>query len=208
MRKIPWSEYYNFWNQWKTGFSGGHEELSSFAEYCNVQPDEMVLEIGIGGGDVNINTANYFVGDLNFNAVSHQKNKNPDLKLVQFDGRYIPFKDKCFDKVLVRYLIHNIPNENDRFTLFRDVQRVLKPKGLMVLGRVPDKTAGRLCFAKYLHLTSIKSWVLCRKEYFYPLSIGRLTRRLSLIGFDLVGSRKMPENTLYRDLIYENRRGC
>jgi len=194
-------DYFTYWNQWENGFIDPLSDLRHWAEYCDVQPDDFVLEVGIGGGESYIETRHGFCGDLNDNATTYQKRKHPLIRIAQFDGRHLPFPADTFDKVLIRYLIHNLPTDNDRAMLFCEVHRVLKNGGIMVLGKVPRKSY--LHLSKYRNLTTINNWILCKKQYFTPQNIRKLNKQLKDIGFDFLHKRKMPGNKFYRDLRYE-----
>ena len=60
---------------------------------------------------------------------------HPDLslRLVQIDGRTLPFRDDSFDAVLLFTLLTCMPMDTEQRGLFGEVQRVLRPSGLVYI---------------------------------------------------------------------------
>jgi len=49
------------------------------------------------------------------------------------DARRLPFRDRTFDVVLSSLVIHNIPDSAERDRAIREIARVLKPGGRVVV---------------------------------------------------------------------------
>jgi ubiquinone/menaquinone biosynthesis C-methylase UbiE len=55
------------------------------------------------------------------------------LRLVQTDGKTLPFRDDSFDAVLLFTLLTCMPMENEQRSLFAEIQRILRPRGLVYI---------------------------------------------------------------------------
>lgn len=55
------------------------------------------------------------------------------FQLVQTDGRTLPFRDSCFDAVLLFTLLTCIPRDSEQRELLAEVNRVLRPRGLIYI---------------------------------------------------------------------------
>ncbi len=55
------------------------------------------------------------------------------IELVDGDARKLPFGDNFFDVVLSSWALHNIPDRTGRDTAIREIVRVLKPGGHVVI---------------------------------------------------------------------------
>lgn len=55
----------------------------------------------------------------------------PHAELIRNDGRGLPFNDDCFDAVLLFAVLTCIPDGNEQRFLLAEVQRVLRPGGLL-----------------------------------------------------------------------------
>jgi ubiquinone/menaquinone biosynthesis C-methylase UbiE len=53
------------------------------------------------------------------------------LRLVQTDGRMLPFRNDSFDAVLLFALLTCVPGDGDQRLLLEEVSRVLRPAGLV-----------------------------------------------------------------------------
>ena len=60
----------------------------------------------------------------------------PRSGLVRNDGHSLPFKDDCFDAVLLFAVLTCIPDGNQQLSLLAEVARVLRPGGLLYLSDV------------------------------------------------------------------------
>jgi ubiquinone/menaquinone biosynthesis C-methylase UbiE len=70
---------------------------------------------------------------------------HPDLnlRLVQTDGRTLPFRDHSFDVVLLFTLLTCMPMESEQRGLFAEVQRVLRRSGLVYISDLLLNTDSR-----------------------------------------------------------------
>lgn len=60
---------------------------------------------------------------------------NPELvsRLVQADGRSLPFRDTCFDAVIVFTLLTSMPHDSEQRALMREIRRVLRRGGVVYI---------------------------------------------------------------------------
>jgi len=66
-----------------------------------------------------------------------------NLRLVQGDGQLLPFRDCSFDAVLVFTLLTSMPMDSEQRCLFAEVQRVLRPRGLVYISDLLLNTDSR-----------------------------------------------------------------
>src|SRR6185312_373323 len=57
----------------------------------------------------------------------------PHAGLARNDGHSLPFKNECFDEVLVFAVLTCIPDNNQQRELLAEVKRVLRPGGLLYI---------------------------------------------------------------------------
>jgi ubiquinone/menaquinone biosynthesis C-methylase UbiE len=98
---------------------------------------EKILDLGCGNGryfeylkDKNIN---YFGVDISENLIRIAKNKYPEANFQVADALNLPFPDNFFDKAIGVAVFHHIPSKELRFQFLKEVKRVLKPGGILIL---------------------------------------------------------------------------
>lgn len=110
-------------------------------KHLNISPDDIVLDIGCGGG-MNINrmaqTAKKVYGvDYSIESVNLSKEVNEDLiregrvEVHEGDVMDLPFDDDTFDIVTAFETVYFWP---DIIKSFGEVKRVLKPGGMFLIG--------------------------------------------------------------------------
>jgi len=102
----------------------------------NIQSNEVVLDFGCGAGYFTIEMAKlaqkaYGIDVLPSieNIIIPQSLENK-LKYICTKGEQLPFEDNFFDKVLFSEILPMIHNPN---LFLREIKRVLKPEGILVL---------------------------------------------------------------------------
>jgi ubiquinone/menaquinone biosynthesis C-methylase UbiE len=85
------------------------------------QPNQRVLEIGCGRGDLLAGLAPSFgVGvDFSMDMIAQGKKKHPQLSLVLADGHQLPIAGACFDVIIFSDLLNDVW---DVFTLFENIR--------------------------------------------------------------------------------------
>ena len=114
----------------------------------DVQPADHVLEIGFGPGiaveEVARRASRGLVAGIDFSrtmvAAAKRRNRanvragNVDLRCG--DAAQLPFSDAAFDKA---FSIHSIYFWRDPLAVIREIRRVLKPNGLLILTVLPKE---------------------------------------------------------------------
>jgi ubiquinone/menaquinone biosynthesis C-methylase UbiE len=82
------------------------------------------------------------------NAKKRTKNK---VNILIADARRIPFKDNFFDTVCAFEIIEHLPNYSDHYTFLKEVKRILKPGGKLLI-----TTPNKIIFKIYCLLSKEK----------------------------------------------------
>jgi ubiquinone/menaquinone biosynthesis C-methylase UbiE len=98
-------------------------------------PGQRVLDLGCGPGDgcARLNSAGAVAIGLDYSAgmLETARRETDNLgRLVRGDAGRLPFRDGAFDKVVCTHSFHHYP---DHLAALREMRRVLKPGGLLVL---------------------------------------------------------------------------
>lgn len=188
------------WNKYPDGFPLNLFDAKQFVDYCELNPSDRVLEIGIGGGDtprlISAKASNCIFIDFDEKAVIAAKQKYPHLKIIQRDAIKSKFKSGSFDKVLARYVIHNFPSHNYRTAFYKEMSRILAVNGELILGMVPNKVGMLLDMKNYLDPKLRHRITYSIKDIgglFWCLSIKRIKEELHDLSFEFVDIRKTPE---------------
>ena len=77
--------------------------------------------------------------------------ESAESRLIRNDGRSLPFKNDCFDAVLLFAVLTCIPDNNEQRLLLTEVERVLRPGGLIYLSDllVNDDARNRERYQQY-----------------------------------------------------------
>ena len=59
-----------------------------------------------------------------------------ELRIDTGDARQLPYPDGSFDAVLSHWVVHNLPDANDRQRALDEMLRVLRPGGVLVLADI------------------------------------------------------------------------
>jgi len=78
------------------------------------------------------NGVDYFGVDISENLIDIAKRTYPEANFQVADGRNLPFPDNYFDKVFSISVLHHIPSKDLRIQHLKEMNRVLKPGGLLV----------------------------------------------------------------------------
>lgn len=97
-----------------------------------------ILDYGCGYGRTlaQLYEANYHnvVGsDFSEAMLRRARREVPNSKLVRTDGSVLPIKSESFDAVLLFAVLTCIPNDNDQQVLVSELERVLRPGGLLYI---------------------------------------------------------------------------
>jgi tRNA (uracil-5-)-methyltransferase TRM9 len=111
------------------------EELKFLFE--DLKEGEKVLDLGCGNGRwyrvFKEKRVNYFGIDNSEKLIEIAKENFPEAKFFVGDALNLPFQDNFFDRVYSIALLHHIPSEDFRIKVLKEVKRVLKPGGILIL---------------------------------------------------------------------------
>jgi ubiquinone/menaquinone biosynthesis C-methylase UbiE len=124
------AETYN--KRYSTNYLPGIEaklnQLISLNKYKNI------LEAGSGTGrwisSFDENTLNTFGLDYSYEMIKISKNSKSNLKVINADADYIPFKDNFFDLIFCVNAIHHFP---DKELFIKESKRVLSGNGMIAV---------------------------------------------------------------------------
>jgi alkylated DNA repair protein alkB family protein 8 len=147
------------------------EELKFLFE--NLKEGDKVLDLGCGNGRwyriFKEKKVDYFGLDNSEKLIEIAKENFPDAKFFIGDALNLPFQDNFFDKVYSIALLHHIPSEGFRIKVLKEVKRVLKPGGILILTcwRI-HRLREILALLKYTLLKIIGRSKLDFKDFFVP----------------------------------------
>lgn len=124
-------------------------ERDRILDLADLEGDEVLLDLGCGRGLLLVEAAKRLPGgeavgvdrwtakDLSANtpagALHNARLEGVTVHVETGDARELPFEDETFDAVVSSYVLHNIPGAGDRRRAVREIDRVLKPGGRLVL---------------------------------------------------------------------------
>ena len=135
MRKIS-QDYNSIAERFSRARERGWEEFRFlFLEY--LQPGDKILDVGCGNGRYyefcEGCKVDYFGVDISEKLIEIAKKRYPRGKFQVANVLNLPFPPHFFDKVYSLAVLHHIPSERLRKQFFKEVKRVLKPEGLLIL---------------------------------------------------------------------------
>jgi demethylmenaquinone methyltransferase/2-methoxy-6-polyprenyl-1,4-benzoquinol methylase len=145
------------WYDFSTGIlalgSGGWYRSKALLR-AGLEPGMRVLDLATGTGAVAKGARNAasdltIIGaDISIGMLSEAKRKNI-VQPVQTAGEHLPFPDDRFDFVAVGFAMRHFA---DLHTTFREIRRVLKPGGRMLILEItpPENRVGRMLLEVYM----------------------------------------------------------
>lgn len=132
------------------------------------QPNHKVLDLATGTGDLALLTVQSYPGvrvvgldpSQKMLEVGEQKIKKLHLTeritMQVGDAQQLPFEDQSFNGVSIAFGIRNVP---DRLQALREMKRVTKPGGRIVILELSEPRSGILGPLARFHIHSVVPWV-------------------------------------------------
>ena len=107
------------------------------ADKINTKKKTAILDVGCGTGEIlstlaskkGLILAGIDISPEIIKIASEKANRNIDFKIG--DAEELPWKENCFDLIICTYSFHHYPRPE---IALREMQRVLKPKGQVMIG--------------------------------------------------------------------------
>ena len=101
-----------------------------------IKPGDKVLDLGCGRGQflefLRGKNVEYIGVDFSEKLIEIAKKQDPEAKYQVADVLRLPFPDDYFNKVYAIALFHHIPSKELRIQALKEIERVLKEKGLSI----------------------------------------------------------------------------
>jgi len=98
---------------------------------------DKILDLGCGFGRLNDVLKNldikYIGTDISFKQIALAKKSYPNKKFKKCDLLIQSFHNNSFDKIFCLSVIHHIPSTKYRIKILKEIKRVLKPQGKLIL---------------------------------------------------------------------------
>jgi len=100
-----------------------------------IKKGEKILDLGCGNGRLFEikNDAEYFGADVSSKMIEIAKKNYPQGKFFLTSPLSLPFQDHFFDKVFCLSVFHHIPSFKYRMQFLKEIKRVLKKDGTLIL---------------------------------------------------------------------------
>ncbi len=136
------------------------DDLKALTEYAD--PGDRILDAGCANGRffevLEPKQVDFYGIDFSFKLIEIAKEKYPQGDFRLMDALSTSFAENYFDKVYSISVLHNIPSEKLRMSYLKEMNRVMKPGGILVL-RVWDfwrRKEGWRLFFKYAFLKLLR----------------------------------------------------
>ena len=131
--------------------------MSALARKAEIKPGQNVLDVGCGDGLLTAVAAD-LVGsegaaggvDAAPEMVAWAQRRHPEARFVEASAEALPAPDAHFDTVLCSFVIHHLA-PGTREIAFREMARVLRPGGQLLVAEVASPAGGVLGLFARLH---------------------------------------------------------
>lgn len=182
-------------------------EFSDFLKNLNSSKNSeetKLLDVGCGNGRLydflKAESIDYIGTDNNKSLLKIAKQKYPNANFKYADAVRLPFPAKSFDNVWCIAVLHHLPTKTLRLKACKEIARVLKPKGKLMI------TVWNLWQKKYQKFINKRThnalipWNNKLNRYYYAFKPAELKILFKKAGFSLVKNIKSQHNLAY---IYE-----
>jgi len=137
-----------------------------------IEKGDKVLDLGCGNGRyfkvIKEKGALYFGTDISEKLLEIARNRYPEADFQKIDGLSLPYPDGFFDKVYAIAVLHHIPSFLLRLKFLKEVKRVIKDNGVLVLTIWRPRKRELCLILKYTILKIIGKSKLDFKDAFVP----------------------------------------
>lgn len=147
---------------------GAKKSFLKIKKLGNFQKDDRVLDLGGGKGRI----AKFFVNQLkeiiiidDSPGMIKQCQRNSDLRCILAKAENLPFNNNYFDKVIIIDAFHHF---KDSKVVCSEIQRVLKPKGKLIIEELNSNKFFIKLFGKIENLLGMKN------NFYSPESLANL----------------------------------
>ena len=181
-------------------------------------PGERILDLGCGNGRlfeiIKDKKIDYIGVDSSEKLIKIAENNYPGAKFQVADALNLPFPDNYFDKVYSIAVLHHIPSQEFRLQFLKEIKRVMKPKGLLILTvwkfhRVKELfLIFKFAILKLLSLSELdfgdifKTWGKKIKRYYHCFSRKELINLVKKVDFKIKESNIVQNKKGNRQNIY------
>jgi len=182
-----------------------------------LKEDNKVLDLGCGTGRYaelfKDRKIEYIGADIAEEQIRIARKKHPEAKFQTIDFLNFPFSDNHFDKIYSIAVFHCIPSKEYRIKFLKEVKRILKKDGLLILTVWKSKRWNVSLLFKYTILKLIgkskldfrdflEPWADKTERYYHWFSKRELSEIVKKAGFKIKETGVIKNKTGNRQNIY------
>jgi ubiquinone/menaquinone biosynthesis C-methylase UbiE len=172
-----------FWQRIKTALT-----------FADIKDDSVIVDIGCGTGTLlkSIREVNGKCVCWGTDVLASTFKETADYKFQVADARNLPFEDGCFDIVFVLDTLEHIKDNVE--SAIREIKRILKPDGYVILGGPTESIFYRFCRLLLVRLNKKRNQEILERqeiEYHYH-NVYQLERGFNECGFSLLQHKSLP----------------
>jgi ubiquinone/menaquinone biosynthesis C-methylase UbiE len=200
-------DYNAFAERFSSARKNSWKEMKFLFNY--LKSGDKALDLGCGNGrffeEIEEKGADYAGVDNSEKLIEIAKNRYSDAKFFVGNALNLPFSDNCFDKVYAIAFLHHIPSQKFRIAILKEIRRVLKQNGILVLTvwnlwRKPKtwRLIFKFTILKILGKSKLDfrdiflPWYDRKDCYFHCFTIKELKKLICQAGFEVIEKGKIP----------------
>jgi ubiquinone/menaquinone biosynthesis C-methylase UbiE len=185
-QKEVWNKIAQDWRKFR---DNPREEVMDFILSCKGK----LLDLGCGSGRHFIKKENLKIYGIDFSnsmmelAKKNVKKENIDVELKIMQDEIIPYEKEFFDNIICVAVLHCVETREKRRKLLREIQRVLKKKG-RVLIQVWSKNHKRI---KNKGKEIFVPWTIDKRKfnrYYYVYDLEELKKEIEDSGLKIISN--------------------